>query len=89
MADRSISLSLRANVEGFVAGMHKAKKAAGDLGQSTSRAAADSEASARKIEQAAAAVAKAQDRAKDAAGRLKVAEAELSRARDSGSTVAV
>ncbi|WP_431794761.1 phage tail tape measure protein [Micrococcus luteus] len=89
MADRSISLSLRAKVEGFVAGMHKAKKAAEDLGQSTSRAAADSEASARKIEQAAAAVAKAQDRAKDAAGRLKVAEAELSRARDSGSTVAV
>ena len=89
MADRSISLTLRASVDGFVAGMQKAKKAAGDLGDSTSKSAADSAASARKIEQAADAVAKAQDRAKDAAGRLKVAEAELNRARDSGNTVAV
>lgn len=89
MADRSITLSLKADVDGFVNGMRTAKGAADKMASTTTKTAADSEAAARRISAAAAGVAKAQDRAKDAAGRLKVAQAQLDAARDSGNTVAV
>ena len=74
MADRSITLSLKANVTGFVNGLRTAKTAASDMASQSDRTAATSQAAAKKITRAADDVARAQDRAKDAAGRLRVAE---------------